>query len=129
MNRKLLYAGLVLVNLMPFIYAFFKGYSFIALFANLIAFVAGKEYDALLFLLVLMALLLSVAFVFTSTSATTSGSAKKHVILHPSDGRRIAEENQQKVLQLQQLLHEGEQEPSPTTKRRSADSGLDMIIT
>jgi len=128
MNRKLLYAGMVLVNLMPFIYAFFKGYSFLAPFANLIAFAAGKEYDAWLCLLVLMALLLSVVFVLTSASATTSGSAKKHVILHPSDGRQIAEENKQKLLHLQQLLQEEKREQPSKAKRLPADAGLDLNI-
>jgi hypothetical protein len=129
MNRKLVYAGLALVILLPFIYAFFKGYSFLAPFANLITFATGKEYDAWLCLLVLMALLLSVVFVFTSASATTSGSAKKHVILHPSDGRQIAEENKRKLLHLQQLLQEAEHEPTPKAKRLLADPGLDMNIS
>ncbi len=131
MNRKLIYAGSVLVNLMPFIYGFVGGYSFRAPFANLSAFVAGKEYDAGLLLLVLLALLLSVVLVIAPASSNTSSSAKKHVILHPSDGRQIAEVNQQKVLQLQQLLKEvkeGEQEHSPKAKRLPADSGLDMNI-
>lgn len=131
MNRKLLCAGLVLINFMPFIYGFVGGYSLWKPFVNLFAFVTGQEYDAGLFLLVLMALLLSVALVITSASATTSSNVKNHVILHPSDGRQIAEENQQKVLQLQQLLKEvkeGEQEHSPKAKKLPADSGLDMNI-
>ncbi len=127
MNRKLLYAGLALLTLLPFGYGLAKGYSFRAPFANLIAFAAGKEYDAGLLLLVLMALLVSIVLVITSASATTSGSAKKHVILHPSDGRRIAEENQQDVLKLQRLLQEAEQD-QPKAKRLPSNSGLDMNI-
>jgi hypothetical protein len=70
MNRKLLFTGLALVIPLPFVYGLAKGYSFQAPFANLIAFAAGKEYDAGLCLLVLMALLLSVVFVVSSASAT-----------------------------------------------------------
>jgi hypothetical protein len=129
MIRKLLYTGLVLVNLLPFIYGFTKGYSLRAPFVNLIAFAAGKEYDAWLFLLVLMALLLPVVVIFASASAITSGSAKKHVIMNQSDGRRIAEENKQKLLHLQQLLQEAEHEQTPKAKRLLADPGLDMNIS
>lgn len=134
MNRKLLFTGLALVVLLPFGYGLAKGYSVRAPFVNLIAFAAGKEYDAGLFLLVLLALLLSVALVVTSASATTSSSSKKQVILHPSDGQRIAEENRQKVLHLQQLLQEAEhlqeveQEQSHKAKRPLANVGLDMTI-
>ncbi len=51
-------------------------------------------------------MLLSVVLVITLASVTTSSNAKKHVILQPSDGCQIAEENQQKVLKLQALLQE-----------------------
>jgi hypothetical protein len=129
MKRKLIYAGLVLVNLMPFTYGFAEGYSLRTPFMNLTAFVVGQEYNAGLLLLVLMALLLSVVLVVTSASAITSSSAKKHVILYPSDGRQIAEENKQKLLHLQQLLQEAEQEQTHKAKRLPTDTGLDMNIT
>lgn len=129
MNRKLLYSGLVLINLLPFIYRFVVGYSLETPFVNLFAFVSGQEYNVVLLILVLLALLLSVVLVFTSASATTLSSAKKHVILHSSDGQRIAEENQQKVLHLQLLLQEVQQEQMLNVKRLPADSGLDMNIS
>ncbi len=127
MNRKMLYAGLVLVILTPFIYGFTKGYSFQASLVNMIAFVMGQEYNEELLLLVVLALLLSVLLVITLTSSATSSNVKRHVILHLSDGRRIAEENQQEVLKLQRLLQETEQE-HPNAKRLLSDSSLDMNI-
>lgn len=128
MKRRLLYAGLVLVNLMPFIYGLAEGYSIQAPFVNLIALAAGEEYDAGLFLLVLVALLLTVAFITALVSFAASGNAIKPEILHPSDGRLIAEKNQQKVLQLQQLLQEEDREQSSKAKRPPGDTGLDMNI-
>ena len=128
MNRKLLYAKLVLVNLLPFIYGFAKGYSFRAPFVNLIAFVSGQEYNARLIILMLLALLLSGVLVITLASPNTSSNTKKHLILHPSDGRQIAEENRFKVLQLQQLLQEAEQEQPSKAKQLPVDAGLDMNI-
>lgn len=128
MNRKLLYAGLVQINLLPFIYGCAKGYSFRAPFVNLIAFVSGQEYNAGLIMLMLLALLLSGVLVITLESSNTSSNTKKHVILHPSDGRRIGQENQQKVLRLRELLQEREQEKPTEEKKPIADAGLDMFI-
>lgn len=96
---------------------------------NVLAFVLGQPYGRAELLLSLLSVVLLAGSVLLMLGALepVQREAEPHVILQPSDGVRIQQENQQKIAQLTQLLREGETKPtSPKPGNTLNEMSLDM---